>query len=271
MHSEDPRAKAARYYDIPNALNAPEDLAFYQQRVPSPEASVLELGCGTGRVLVPLARSCGYIHGVDSSPSMLSICRRKLSESGIPQVQGKVELGDITNLDLDRRFDLITAPWRVLQNLETDEEVDDLFTGIHRHLKPGGGCVLNVFKPYADRETLRRQWCHSSETLVREIQMGENRVRFYERRPSMDRERMVIYPELIFREYDGDRMIDETVLGICMRCYYPDEFVQLVTGHGFEVVDKWGGYQGEAYGEGPELVIEFKGRAVGASVRHGIL
>ncbi len=261
MHLKDPRARVARYYDlIPNALNAPEDLGFYRRRLPSPKASVLELGCGTGRVLVPLARSCGYIHGVDFSPASVSICRRRLSEAGIPKARATVELGNITSLDLDRRFDLITAPWRVLQNLETDAEVDALFAVIRRHLTPEGRCVLNVFKPYTDRETLRRQWCQPDETFCREAQMGDHRVRLYERRPSMDRDKMIIYPELIFREYDDTEMVDEAVLKICMRCYYPNEFEELVTGHDFEVVGRWGGYKEETYGEGPELLIEFKHR-----------
>ncbi len=69
---------------------------------------------------------------------------------------------------------------------------------------------------------------------------------------------MVLYPRLIYREYEGDVMVDETILDIPMRCYYPDEFQQLVTDHGFEIVDLWGGYSGEPYGEGTELVIEFK-------------
>lgn len=234
MHSQqDPRAQAARYYDfIPTA---PDDLAFYQGRIPSPEASVLELGCGTGRVLVPLSQSCDYIQGVDSSAAMLAICRRKLTEAGIPASKAKLELGDITSLDLGRRFDLITAPWRVLQNLEKNAEVDGLFRTIRRHLKPGGRCILNAFKPGSDKETLRREWCQPVETFWCEVPMEGHRAAFYEHRRSMDRERMVIYPDLIFREYDGDRMIDQAVLGICMRCYYPDEFVQLVTGHAFEV------------------------------------
>ena len=90
--------------------------------------------------------------------------------------------------------------------------------------------------------------------------MGDHRVRLYERRPSMDRDRMILYPELIFREYDGTEMIDETVLKICMRCYYPAEFEALVTRHDFEIVGRWGGYKGELYGDGPELLIEFKHR-----------
>ena len=44
---------------------------------------------------------------------------------------------------------------------------------------------------------------------------------------------------------------------IAMRCYYPDEFIQLIDGYGFQVIGKWGGYAGEPYGEGGELVVAF--------------
>ena len=68
---------------------------------------------------------------------------------------------------------------------------------------------------------------------------------------------MVFYPELIYRTYRNDELVDETVLKIVMRCYYPDEFENVITDHGFQVIQRWGGYHGEAYGDGPELVIEF--------------
>ena len=41
-------------------------------------------------------------------------------------------------------------------------------------------------------------------------------------------------------------MVDEAVLKIPMRCYYPDEFSTLITEHGFRIIDRWGGYAGEA-------------------------
>ena len=45
---------AARFYDL--SPDSPMDIGFYQDRLPSPNTSLLELGCGTGRILVPLAR-----------------------------------------------------------------------------------------------------------------------------------------------------------------------------------------------------------------------
>ena len=53
------------------------------------------------------------------------------------------------------------------------------------------------------------------------------------------------------------------VLPIPMRCFYPDEFLDLIRSAGFTIAGSWGGYTGEPYGEGKELVVEFAlGRAL---------
>ena len=80
--SDDIRAEAAKYYDVNPTI--PDDIAFYQARLPLSDASVLELGCGTGRVLLPLAAVCGFIHGMDRSQAMLARCLQKLQAAAIP-------------------------------------------------------------------------------------------------------------------------------------------------------------------------------------------
>ncbi len=253
----DIRTEAAKYYDSnPDFL---ADIPFYQALVPFSEASILELGCGTGRVTMALLPSCGYYHGLDISPAMISICRDKLVKAGIPRMKVQVEEQDITNFKLDRTFDFIIAPFRVLQNIETDSEVDGLFGGIRRHLAKNGTCILNVFKPNRDREALRREWVSSEERLSWEVPVEGGRLACFDRRPAMDGEKMILYPELIYRRYAGEVLQEEAVLKIVMRCYYPDDFEALIRNHGFEILNQWGGYQGEPYGTGPELVIQFKG------------
>jgi SAM-dependent methyltransferase len=255
----DIRDDTARYYD---ANPAPlDDLPFYERHVLSPDAAVLELGCGTGRVLVPLARSCGYIHGIDISEAMIAIW--KLAEAGLPLGKARAEVGDITGFDLKRQFDLITAPYRTFQNLETDVEVNGFFACVRRHLAPGGSCILNVFKPKWDREGMLRNWPadvrdpNEVENLNWEAAIEGGRVTCHDRRRRVGPEKLVLYPELVYRRYEGDTLVDEAVLKILMRCYYPDEFEQLVVDHGFEITGRWGGYAGEPYGEGPELVLQF--------------
>lgn len=132
----DIRAEAANYYDL--CPDMPADVPFYRSLIPSPEARVLELGCGTGRVLVPLAESCPYIHGLDLSEAMIDICRRKLNAAGIAVTRARAEVKDITNFALNQTFDLIIAPYRVLQNLEADAAVNGLFRCIRQPPYPWG-------------------------------------------------------------------------------------------------------------------------------------
>jgi SAM-dependent methyltransferase len=251
----DIRTEAAKYYDSnPDFVN---DIPFYRKLITGPHASILELGCGTGRVTLALVDHCRYIQGIDISPAMISICREKLARAGIPQSKARVIEGDITDFDLQQTFDLIIAPFRVLQNLETDQEVDGLFRCIHRHLAPNGTCVLNVFRPFLEPEGLRKLWVKTEENLAWEIPLEGGRLACYDRRRRMDAEKLILYPELIYRRYEGETLAEESILKIVMRCYYPDAFEKMIVQHGFAVLDRWGGYEGEAYGQGPELVIRF--------------
>lgn len=250
----DTRERAAEYYDL--NPESPSDIPFYIARLSSPNVRVLELGCGTGRVLVPLSASCEYIHGIDKSEAMLRICRRKLADHNVSPNRANVQLGDITDFDLGCTFDMVVAPYRVLQNLETDHQLAGLFTCIRRHLAPDGTCVLNVFNPNRSREAMKVEWCRTEETLEWQVRRDSRRFTCHDIRPRLNPEKMILYPELIYRTHESSELIDEVVLPIAMRCYYPDEFDALIRNHGFAATNRWGGYRGETYGEGPELVIE---------------
>jgi SAM-dependent methyltransferase len=202
--SNDIRAKAAQYYDL--CPDMPADIPFYTSLVPYPEARVLELGRGTGRVLVPLAGARGYIHGLDLSEAMIDVCRIKLDAAGIASAKARAEVKDITNFTLSQTFDLVIAPYRVLQNLESDAAVNGLFRCIRQHLAPAGSCILNVFRPKRDPEAMHRVWCSDEEKLDWETAVEGGRVTCHERRPRIDRDKMVLYPELIYRRYEGEAL-----------------------------------------------------------------
>jgi len=74
----------------------------------------------------------------------------------------------------------------------------------------------------------------------------------------MDLKNLVLYPELIYRKFEGETLVEESILKIVMRCYYPDAFEKLILDHGYTILNRWGGYEGEVYGQGPELVIQFR-------------
>ena len=249
------RKEVAEYYD--HSTKQPDDIGFYQSILPSPDSTVLELGCGTGRVLVPLVEHCSYIHGIDISEAMLTLCRKKLQALSASKKRCIVQPGDITDLNLGRSFDLITAPFRVFQNLETDEEVDGFFQTVRTHLAPGGTCILNVFRPFLDKKAMATQWTSDEEILSWEAPIEGGRVTCHDRRKRIDPEMQVAYTDLVYRRYRGEKLEDEAVLNLLMRYYYADEFVEMIENHGFRIFNRWGGYKGEPYGEGPELVVQF--------------
>ena len=251
----DMRAEAAKYYDVNPTI--PDDRAFYRARLPSSDAAVLELGCGTGRVLLPLAAVCGCIHGIDRSPAMLARCLQKVQAAAIPPTKARVALGDITDFALGRAFDLIIAPYRVLQLLETEAQVDGLFRCVRTHLAPGGTCIVNVFHPHGGFEGVQQAWERATEICRWEVTVDGVRLRCDERWLRLDPERHILYPELVYRRYVDDAWIEDAVLQIPRRCYAPDEFEQVIRDHGFRIIQRWGGYAGERYGEGPELVVQF--------------
>jgi SAM-dependent methyltransferase len=254
---DDIRADAAQYYD-PNPT-IPEDIAFYTARLPSADASVLELGCGTGRVLLPLAAACGSIYGLDRSPAMLARCVQKLQAAGMPRSKARAELGDITDFRLGRQFDLIIAPYRVVQLLDTAAQVDGVFRCIGAHLAPAGTCILNVFHPQGGFERVRQEWERVPEVCVWEATVDGVRLRCDERRVRLDPTTHILYPELIYCRAVGDTWIEEAVLKIPRRCYTPEGFEEVIRAHGFQIIQRWGGYAGEHYGEGPELIVQFGG------------
>ena len=252
----DLRAEAARYYDLrPNDLG---DIPFYIDRLPRSDARILELGCGTGRVSIPVAQACGHLHGLDLSEAMLDLCRKKIMGAQLGRDRIIVEHADITDFDLSTEFDLIIAPFRVIQNLEADEQLDGLLRCIRVHLAPGGHCILNVFRPYLPRDELFRKWVNEEENLAWEIERDGERMTCHDVRRRLVEEPLVLYPELVYRRWRDEEMLEEVVLPIPMRVFYPDEFLDLIRSAGFAITGSWGGYAGEPYGEGPELVVEFE-------------
>lgn len=257
----DYRHNTADYYD---RFSGPpwDDVAFYRQHLRNHDARVLELGCGTGRVLIPLAQHAALVYGVDLSPDMLRVCDQNIKQSDAHRSRLKIACADISDFDLtseEPSFDLITAPFRVMQNLETDAQVDGLMRCIKKHLAPGGEAILNTFQPRGGYKELKTFWssrngsvpCWSKSDGNHTVIMSDDCTAFRS-------DPVAVYPKLIYRRYnESNTLIDESILEIVMRVWQPDELTSLINRHGFKITECLGGYEGEPWGEGPELVVAF--------------
>ncbi len=142
----------AEFYDpVYNAL-ARRDTGFYVDMSVKSGGRTLELGCGTGRVLIPTAKAGCEITGLDSSQYMLAKCREKLTQEP-SEVQARVELirGDMTDFSIGKQFSLITIPFRPFQHLITVAEQKACLTCVRKHLADFGKFVFDVFQPFPPR------------------------------------------------------------------------------------------------------------------------
>jgi len=117
---------------------------FYAEEAARAGGPALELACGTGQILVPIAEAGFRAVGLDLSPAMLQVARERLREAGVP---GEVAEGDMRHFDLGERFALVFIARNSLLHLHGTDDLLACFRSVRRHLQPGGAFVFDVFNP----------------------------------------------------------------------------------------------------------------------------
>ncbi len=141
-------------YDSVPLYAARRDVGFYVAEAKAAGGQVLELGCGTGRILLPIARAGCTIAGVDSSSQMLARCKEKLAaEAATVQARVTLQQRDIRDFALGAKYALIIAPFRVVQQLARIDDQLRFLAAVAHHLAPTGRFVFDVFNPRFDALT----------------------------------------------------------------------------------------------------------------------
>src|SRR5215510_12979169 len=110
----------ADLYDYVVPYHERQDIDFFVQTARASGGPVLEVGSGTGRVLIPIARAGVQITRFDLSPNMLEVCKRRLlDEPEAVRSRGTLKCGDMRDFDLSGTFKLVIMPFRPFQHLTT--------------------------------------------------------------------------------------------------------------------------------------------------------
>ena len=220
----------AALYD-PWSRSVTEDVDFYVAQARKSGGPVVELGVGTGRIAVPVARAGVHVIGVDDSEGMLAVCRRAAEEAGVSD-RIELRLGDLRRPPVPERVPLVTCPFRALLHLESDGERLDALRAVYRLLLPGGRFVFDVFAPsQEDVEETNGRW------LEREPGIWE--------RADWDLGRRVL--TLSVRGAEG-----ETAMRLAWRS--AEEWRALLERVGFEVLAGYGWFDLRPYEGGEDTV-----------------
>lgn len=143
------------YYDFATRDDA-YDVATYQRRAGEFGSPILELGCGSGRLALPLARAGFAVHGIDRSSDMLAVFRKRLEQEPA-QVRQRIRthLADITDFCLDQKFPYIILGALTICLLREAEQRVALFRRVVEHLTPDGHFSFDYLA--TDEDALREQ------------------------------------------------------------------------------------------------------------------
>jgi SAM-dependent methyltransferase len=248
----------ARYYDE-YFSGVPGDVEFYLEvAAKSGREGVLELGSGTGRILLPLAAAGIPVVGLERSEEMLQLARRNL-KAVQAEFHQRVELvqGDMREFSLGRMFPLIIAPYRTFQHLLNPADQRAALRCIREHLEPGGIFVFNVFDPLQDLAA--RAWSDDTE-LRKDLdfddpETGELIEVWYRR--GYDLVQQLLQQELVFRRpAKSGGEISSVPSRLVLRYAGRFEMEHLLAGCDLRVKHLYGGFRGEPYpGYGEQVWI----------------
>lgn len=228
----------ARQYDLLAQMTAPDDLPFYRRLVERHGGPVLELGAGTGRVSLALAREGVEVVGLELSPELLAAAVARADAEGLDVTFAH---GDMRSFDLGRTFPLILVPYNAINHLLDDASLADALRAMRAHMDAGSRLVVDTFQPspafLGDAPERRRPILRYLDPyLDKEVRLSEEH--HYDPATQLDR---------IVWSYAVDGVEDARVEELTMRLFFPRELDAWLRFGGLEIEEKLGDYDGRRF------------------------
>jgi SAM-dependent methyltransferase len=240
----------APFYDWENARTLGRlDLPFWRRLGLEASGRVLELGCGTGRVSIPLAKAGIRVVGVDRSMPMLVRARDRRDGRHLPSRVGpRFVRADMRALPFGAgHFDAVLAPYGILQSLLSDRDLAVTIRSVARVLVRGGRFGIDLvpdvprWSEYRDREQLRGRTTAGAYLTLRES-------------VSQDRERRLTTFEQRYVERRG-RRVAEHRFTLRFRTIAIRDMTRRLTAGGFSIEHLLGDYRGGPWDDGADAWI----------------
>lgn len=223
----------ARFYDVTYAkVLTGADCGYSLKKISQTKGAVLEVGVGTGRIFVDALKMGADIYGIDVSPTMIDILKAKLDKKD----QNRVRIQDARNLDLEKTFNLIIAPFRVFSHFLSIEDQLKVLNKIHDHLNPGGKLIFDVFVPNLKYLI---EGLEDTPDFEGEYEEGKKLTRFSSAEPDLVNQILYVTMHFIWEE-DGRKI--KKKWRFPLRYYFRYELEHLIHRSKLELVNIYGDF-----------------------------
>ncbi len=241
----------SRYYDLENA-DFTEDLDFWLGLAEDHGDPVLELGCGSGRVLLHLARRGHAVTGIDNSPEMLALLEAKLKLASAKHLTTPPAylLASLDDFQTPTRFKLAIMPFNTFMHLLTLEAQLAALANIRRHLAPGAALALDMPNP-ADAYAAQEQ----GVTLERTFMDVERTVQQFSS-VALDRAAQLAHITWFYDAVSADGSVQRTVIPLALRYTFQYEMRLLLDRCSFSLTHLYGDYDCSPFADGaPRMLV----------------
>jgi len=135
---------STQFHDVDHPLADAAELAWYEARLPRDAGPVLDAMCGSGRLLVPLAKRGLHVHGVDSSAARLDACRARLSDASL---DAPLFRQNVAELNVPFRYGAVFIGASSFQHIADEKSARAALVRIKAHLVPPGVLLLDLSIP----------------------------------------------------------------------------------------------------------------------------
>ncbi len=251
-----PYSTLARYYDLENA-DFIEDLDFWLELAEESGDPVLELGCGTGRVLLHLARRGHAVTGLDNSPEMLARLESKGVQLNGPtraRLDVSIVRADMKDFTTEQHFRLALMPFNTFMHLLTLEDQIAALSCIRKHLQPGAALALDMPNP---GEAYAAPAGEQGLTLERTFMDGESGSAVQQfSSVAVDRAAQLAHITWLYDAVAPDGAVQRAIVPLTLRYTFPGEMRLLLEKCGFTLAHLYGDYQRAPFADGsPRMIV----------------
>jgi SAM-dependent methyltransferase len=242
----------AKYYDLLYG-SLDEDWSMWQTLTEQVDGPILEVGCGTGRLLLLLAEAGHILTGLDLSKVALDAAEAKIKAAGLTR-RVSLRLADMRNFDLSQQnFALVLIPLNTFMHCHTIDDQLATLKAVYRHLRPGGQLVIDLF--YPDPLLLAEadgRLYFESETVD---ELTGHTVQWYWRH-DIDLAQQMRHLTYILDEIDEEGLVRRVQISFSLRFVYRYEMELLLRASGFILETIYGSYELEPFhSHSPKMIF----------------